>query len=57
VRPTYREQILQAQFCDNEGSKIRKKMEAGVETQFRVADDGSLMRGRRLYMPNDEMVK
>jgi hypothetical protein len=30
VRPTYREQILHAQFRDKEGSKIRKNMEVGV---------------------------
>jgi hypothetical protein len=57
VRPTYREQILHSQFCDKEGSKIRKNMEVGVETKFQVADDGSLMMGQRLYVPNDEAVK
>ena len=57
VRPTYREQILHAQFRDNEGSKIRKNVEAGVEMKFQVADDGSLMMGQRLYVANDETVK
>ena len=32
-------------------------MEAGVETKFQVADNGSLMMGQRLYVPNDETVK
>ncbi|XP_061975772.1 uncharacterized protein LOC133697312 [Populus nigra] len=32
-------------------------MEAGVEMKFRVADDGSLMMGQWLYVPNDETVK
>jgi hypothetical protein len=32
-------------------------VEAGVETKFQVADDGSLMMGQWLYMPNDETVK
>jgi hypothetical protein len=41
VWPTNQEQILQAQFHDNEGSKIRKNMEAGGETQFWVANDGT----------------
>ena len=41
VRPTYREHILHAQCCDKEGSKIRKNVEAEVETKFRVADDGT----------------
>jgi hypothetical protein len=57
VRPTYREQILHAQFRDKEGSMIRKNIGARVETKFQVADDGSLMMGQRLYMPNDETVK
>jgi len=57
VRPTYREQILQAQFQDKFGSKIRKNVEAGAEMKFRVADDGSLMMGQRLYVPNDETIK
>jgi hypothetical protein len=34
VRPTYQEQILHAQFRDNEGSKIRNNMEVGVEMKF-----------------------
>jgi hypothetical protein len=36
---------------------IRKNIGARVETKFQVADDGSLMMGQRLYMPNDETVK
>jgi hypothetical protein len=57
VRPTYREQILHAQIHDKEGSKIRKNVEARVEMKFQVADDGSLMMGQWLYVPNDETIK
>ena len=57
VRPMYREHILHAQFRDKERSKIRKNVETGVETKFQVADDGSLMMGQQLYVPNDETVK
>ena len=32
-------------------------MEVGVEMKFQVADDGSLMMGQRLYIPNDETIK
>jgi hypothetical protein len=32
-------------------------VEAGVEMKFRVPDDGSLMMGQQLYMPNDKIVK
>jgi hypothetical protein len=45
VRPMYREQILRAQSSDIEGSKIRKKLEVGVETLFQVTDDRTLMMG------------
>ena len=34
VRPTYREQILQAQFHDQVGFKIRKNVEVGEEMKF-----------------------
>jgi len=57
VRSTYREQISWAQSSDVEGSKIRKKMETEIATPFRVTDDGSMMMGQRLYVPNDETVK
>ena len=57
VRPTYREQILQAQFQDKVGSKIRRNVEAGVEMKFMIANDGSVMLGKRLYIPNDETIK
>lgn len=32
-------------------------MKAGEEMKFRVANDGSLMMGQRLYVPDDEIVK
>jgi hypothetical protein len=57
MRPTYREQILHAQFHDKEGSKIRKNVEARVETKFQEANDGSLMMGQQMYMPNDKIDK
>jgi len=57
VQLTYQEQILQAYFHDSEESKVMKKIEVVVETQFRVANDGSLMIRQQLYMPNDETVK
>jgi hypothetical protein len=32
-------------------------MDAGIETPFRVTDDGLLMMRQRLYVPNNKMVK
>lgn len=57
MQPIYREQILLAQSSDIKGFKIRKKMEVGIKTLFRLADDGSLMLGQCLYVPDDKMIK
>jgi hypothetical protein len=32
-------------------------MDVGIETPFRVVDDGALMMGQRVYIPNNKMVK
>jgi len=57
VQPIYREKILQAQLSDIEGSKIRSKMDVGIKTPFWVADDGTLIMGQCVCVPNNEMVK
>lgn len=36
---------------------MRKKIEGGIKTLFRVVDDGALMMGQCLYVPNEGMVK
>jgi len=57
VQPMYQEQILQTQSSDIEGSKIRKKMKVGIETPFQVVNNGTLMMGQCLCVPDDEIVK
>ena len=39
------------------GPRLGRKWRLGKKTQFRVADDGSLMMGQWLYVPDDETVK
>jgi hypothetical protein len=56
VKLGYREQILEAQQLDDEVSKVRIKLESGGETLFRMGDDGIVMLGRRMYVPNNKEV-
>jgi hypothetical protein len=37
--------------------KVRIKLESGGETLFRMGDDGIVMLGRRMYMPNNKALK
>jgi hypothetical protein len=57
VKSGYREQILEAQQHDDEVSKVRIKLELGGETLFRMGDDGIVMLGRCMYVPDNKALK
>jgi hypothetical protein len=38
-------------------SKVRIKLESGVETLFQKGDDGIVMLGRRMYVPDNKILK
>jgi len=58
VKSGYREQILEAQQLDDEVLKVRIKLElGGGETLFRIGDDGIVMLGRRMYVPDNKALK
>jgi hypothetical protein len=57
VKSEYREQILEAQQRDDEVSKVRIKLESGGETLFQMGDDGIMMLGRRMYVPDKKTLK
>jgi len=57
VKSGYREQILEAQQLDDEVLKVRIKLESGGETLFRMDDDGIVMLGRRMYVPDNKVLK
>lgn len=57
VTSGYWEQILEAQQIDNEASKVRNKLESGSETPFQVGDDGMIMLGRHIYVPNNKALR
>jgi hypothetical protein len=53
----YQEQILEAQQLDEEVLKVRIKLESGGETLFQMGDDGIVMLGRRMYVPDNKALK
>jgi len=57
VKSGYREQILEAQQLDDEVLKVRIKLESGGETLFRMGDNGIVMLGRRMYVPDNKALK
>jgi hypothetical protein len=57
VKSGYREQILEAQQHYDEVSKVRIKLESGGETLFQMGDDGIVMLGRRIYVPDNKALK
>ena len=57
MKSGYREQILEAQQLYDEVSKVRVKLESGGETLFRMGDDGIVMLGRHMYVPNNKVLK
>jgi hypothetical protein len=57
VKSGYREQILEAQQHDDEVSQVRIKLEWGGETLFRIGNDGIVMLGRRMFVPDNKALK
>jgi len=57
MKSGYQEQILEAQQLDEEVLKVRIKLESGGETLFQMGDDGIVMLGRRMYVPDNKALK
>ncbi|KAI5335475.1 hypothetical protein L3X38_025608 [Prunus dulcis] len=57
VRPVLVERILAAQAQDPSICTLRVEVESGDRTDCSVRNDGALMVGTRLYVPNDEALK
>ncbi|KAI5335248.1 hypothetical protein L3X38_025381 [Prunus dulcis] len=57
VRPVLVERILAAQSQDPLICTLRAEVENGDRTDCSVRNDGALMVGTRLYVPNDEALK
>ncbi|KAI5336143.1 hypothetical protein L3X38_015409 [Prunus dulcis] len=57
VRPVLVERILAAQSNDSLICTLRVEVANGDRTDCSVRNDGALMVGNRLYVPNDEVLK
>jgi hypothetical protein len=52
-----RERIRKAQFVDPEVMKEMDKLELGQESLVQVSKDGMVVLGKRIYLPDDEVLK
>ena len=57
VRPVLVERVQKAQTQDQNLSKIINEVRNGTCTDFSLKDDGTLMLGNRLCVPNEETLK
>jgi len=51
------DRVLEVQRKDTKVNKVRDKVKLGVETPFRVLDDGMVVMDRRMYLPNNKALK
>jgi hypothetical protein len=49
VKSTFREKVLEAQQKDIDVIKVKEKIKLGIETPFRILDDGMVLMGKRMY--------
>jgi len=52
-----REKIRKAQGEDPKVMKEMNKIKVGQDSLFRVSNDGLVVMGKRIYLPNDEVLK
>lgn len=57
IKPTLQEEILQKQITDKRMQTIRKDVENGKQTDFRIDQEGLLRFRNRLCIPNDITLK
>jgi hypothetical protein len=57
VKLGYREQILEVQQFDDEVLKVRIKLEYKGETLFQMGDNGIVMFGRHMFVPDNKDLK
>jgi len=57
VKLGYWEQILEAQQLDDQVLKVGSKLKSGSETLFRMEDDGIVVLGWHMYVPDNKVFK
>jgi len=46
-----------AQQADGKVKEIKERVNKGIETSFQKLSDGLIARGRRIYLPEDKILK
>ena len=57
VQAILRERIVKAEKLDGDIEKIRRRMESEQNTTFRILENGMVMMGKRISLPNDKTLK
>jgi hypothetical protein len=57
ILSAFQDRILKAQWRDMELDKARRKVEIGVESPYRIVDDGMVMMGKRIFVIGNVTLK
>ena len=57
VRPVLINRVKEAQGQDEQMVKIKEQVQQGNKADFMISDDGTLLYGGRLCVPNVEVLK
>ena len=57
VRPVLLDRVREAQSQDEQMVKIKKQVQQGNRVDFVISEDGTLLYGSRLCVPNVEVLK
>jgi hypothetical protein len=57
IRSVLRDKVLVAQQEDGKVREIKERVNKGIETSFQMISDGLIAMGRRIYLPEDKILK
>jgi hypothetical protein len=57
IRSVLRDKVLVAQQADGKVREIKERVNKGIETSFQMLSDGLIAMGRRIYLPEDKILK
>ena len=57
IRSVLRDRVLVAQQADGKVKEIKERVNKGIETSFQMLSDGLIAMGRRIYLPEDKILK
>jgi hypothetical protein len=57
IRSVLQDKVLVAQQADGKVREIKERVNKGIETSFQMLSDGLIAMGRRIYLPEDKILK